>query len=954
MAQQLADRSPAGGPGFGFVGRRRELARVLEAVRHEPAVVLIEGEAGIGKSRLIREAVLALAAEGRPVLTGLCHPLREPIPFGPVTDALREAGPWLPPVARIPPTAGALAPLLPDLADHLPPPPPHPGDAPAERQLRIQAVRSLLAAIGRVVLVIDDLHWADLATRELLLVLARDMPAPLSLVLAYRPQDLSPGEHVLGSAYRRPPELAGATIQLHPLLEHDVADLAGAALGPDSSPPLVRALFRRSEGLPLVVEEDLLTLVEREPRDPAALATDLHRTPVPAALRETIGERLAGLPEESAALVDAAAVLAVPAAEALLAAVAEIAPERSTEALALALQARALRESGPDRYAFRHVLARQVAYERVPAPIRTRLHRRAIEVLRAHTPPPLVQIAHHLQAVGDRDGWLATAEAAARQAVEVDDLGTAAGLLRQLLEQDDLPAALRSWSALALARMVVDVADAADSTRILGRILADPRLPGPDRGEIRLGLGLLLVNQGQDRAGFREIERSVEELADRPSRAVRAMVALAIDEKRDASAWLDRAERTERQGGCDEPARASIRAARLNLLAREGDPAVWPLLDELPRGCEDPEVRRHTVRALYNVGDLAIELGHDRRAGELLDEAIDLGRRALAPKIEGYILIDRLRLELLAGRWAGLEERMAALARDYPDLVMAEEERRLAGGLMAAARGEWARALEHFGVVAETREKEFTTTPALRAATGAVGVLLARKEPERAWAVAEPALAELRRVRAWPRGTGLVAVAVEAALARGDRKGAQGLVAEAEQGLRGRDAPAATAELLLAQGLLALGSDDAAAVRCFEAARDTWQRIGRPYHEALAAERLAGPLAAAEPDRAAAELAAAAETFDELGATSDLARCQHALRELSQPRTTGRGRRGYGRQLSPRERQVAEFLAQGLGNQEIAQALFLSPRTVEHHVAHVLEKLDVSRKDVRARLARGD
>lgn len=937
--------------GFGFVGRRRELARVLEALRHERAVVLVEGEAGIGKTRLIRETVSALTAEGRPVLTGMCHPLREPISFGPVIDALRQSGPWLPPVPVIPPTAGALAPLLPDLRHRLPPPPPHAEDAQAERQLRIQAVRSLLAALGPAVLVVDDLHWADVATRELVLLLARDLPPALSLVLSYRAED-SPDGLALGSAYRRPPEIAGATVRLRPLLEQDVADLAGDALGPDSSPQLVRLLFRRSEGLPLVVEEDLLTLSER-PRGrtgPGALTVDLERAAVPAALRETVGERLSGLSAEGSAIVDAAAVLAVPVGESLLASVAGLGQERSARGLTEALRAFALRETGPDQYFFRHVLARQVAYERVPGPRRGRLHRRAIETLSARTPSPLVQIAHHLRALGEQEEWLEAAEAAALQALAVDDPGTAVTLLHQILDQDHLPGDLRSRAALALARTVLDFADAAASTRVLGRLLTDPQLPAADCGEIRLGLGLLLVAQAEDRAGFREVERAVGELASRPSRAVRAMVALAIDEKREGWAWLERADRTVQQGGCDEAAAAAVRAARLNLLAREGDPAVWALVDELPRTSGDLEVLRHSVRALYNVGDLAIELGHDRKAAALLTESMDLTRRARAPKSEGYILIDRLRLDALAGRWDGLEARFREIGREFPDLAMADEEQHMAIGLLAAAQGQWARAAEHFGIIVAARDKEFTVTPSLRAAAALVSVLLAQNNPKEAWATAEPAVADLRRTRAWARGTGLVAAAVEAALACADRTTAQQLADDAERGLRGCDAPAAFAELHMAQGLLLQDTETAAAADRFDTAQRMWHDIGRPYNTALAVERLAHALVAAHPEQAAAHLTRSIEIYSRLGAASDQARCERALRDLGLARRAPAGCRHYGQDLSPRERQVAALLAQGLSNHEIAQAMFLSPRTVEHHVARVLQKLGVPRGDVKAGL----
>jgi hypothetical protein len=96
IAPRPIGEQTARGEGFAFVGRGQELDLLLAALQHPPAVVLVEGEAGIGKSRLVHEAASVLTAANGRVLTGLCHPLREPFPFGPVVDALRKAGPWLP------------------------------------------------------------------------------------------------------------------------------------------------------------------------------------------------------------------------------------------------------------------------------------------------------------------------------------------------------------------------------------------------------------------------------------------------------------------------------------------------------------------------------------------------------------------------------------------------------------------------------------------------------------------------------------------------------------------------------------------------------------------------------------------------------------------------------------------------------------------------------------------
>lgn len=931
---------------FSFVGRARELDLLLAALRHPPAIVLVEGEAGIGKSRLVREAAAVLReADGR-VLTGYCHPLREPVPFGPVIDAFRKAGPLLPRVEAIARTAGALAPLLPDLADRLPQPPQHSGDARADRYQLVQGVRSFLSALGPVVLVIEDVHWADEVTRELVLMLSRDMPEELGLVLTFRGQDTRPGT-LLGSAFRRQPGIGGATIHLAPLSERDVHELVVNALGRGADAALGRAVYDRSEGLPLVVEEDLITLREHGVQGRPAGVADLERAEIPQGLREAFTERFEALPPAGKAIVEAAAVIAVPAGEDVLAEVAGLDADEGQEGITEALRLAILRETGSATYAFRHSLAQLVAHRNIPGPRRLRLHRQAVLVLEAQSPPPLVQIAYHTLQSGDREGWLGKAEEAAAQAVALGDDGTAAGVLHRILDQPGLPEQTRARVALDLSRIVVRGADYTLNAAVLRRILADPRLSTAARGEIRLTLGLLMANHSADRAGYQEIEQAIEELAEYPDQAARAIIALAMDERDGASeqAWalMARAERTLERGS-SEATRAAVEATRLTLMAREGDPAVWEALDRMPRRAVDAEVLRQTVRALYNVGEIAIELGHDRRAEALLTESGELTKFASFPHIEAYARIALLRLEVLAGDWDEIDERFGVLEREYPDIVMGHIERALMTGRVAAARGRSARALELFTTATELARGETQVTNALRSAAGLIALGLAEGAAADAWAVAAPAVAELRRAEAWARGTGLVPLAVEAALACGERDAAGGLVEDVEREVPGRDTPAASAELHLARGILLGRSRDAAI--CFAQAHGLWVEIGRPYEAAQAAERLGSALVADDDKDAVAHLEQALAVYQRLGATSDAARCRHVLKDLGPARTPARGRRGYGDELSPRERQVAEFLARGATNHEIAQALFLSRRTVELHVSRTLKKLGAVRKDV--------
>ncbi|MEK2495514.1 AAA family ATPase [Kitasatospora purpeofusca] len=1021
------------------MGRVGELSRLTDALARPPAVLLVEGEAGIGKSRLVAEAVRALdersgtgttgtgtttqdgtptptppghAAPRRPVLLGRCHPLREPEPFGPVVDALRDAAALLPPPAELPPSTGALRLVLPDLAAQLPAAPPDGGTLLSARRLLAQGVRALLTALDAPVLVVEDLQWADDATLDLLVRLARDLPPRLALVVTYRPEDLPPGAPAPGAAFRPAPArtgghgagaghgAVGAPVRLErlePLDEREVTALARSVLGPAATPELARVLYERSQGLPLAVEEDLRTLAERPPieRTPAertpAERTPAERTPtgptatgltatertgassgrtatgdlaavlaaaeVPRGLRDAVTERLARLGGDGAAVVAAAAVLGVPADEALLTAVAGLDSEAGADGLTEALHAAVLRETAPDRYAFRSPSARQVAQGRVAGPRRRVLHQRAVAALGTREPRPLARIAEHTLAMGDRPAWQDLAQAAADQAAALGDPGGARRMLRGLLDEPDLDPRRRGRAALALARLAADDVDPAASVQVLSGMVADSRLPVADRGEIRLALGFLMAVHSGNRAGFDRIRESLEELEERPVRAARAMVAIAMDERdgagRRSGEWLARAENLL-AANPDEDVSAAVRATTLTFQARSADPAVWDRLDELPRDSERPEVMRQTTRALYNTGEIAIELGYDRRSANLLEESRRLARLTGIPYLECYSRLALIRLDMLAGRWDLVEPRFARLGAEFDDLAMAGAERSLLFGRLAAGRGRLALAREEFEIAARFGQRESQVTVALRAAAGLGGLQLLEGDTAGAASTVGPALATARQADAWARTAELLPVAVEALLATGGRAEAGEVTEEATESLTDRGAPAVTASLHLARGLLLDADGDPEAAEAFTRARDHWQDIGRPYEAARADERIAAALAARDRVRAAERMAAAERVYLELGATTDTARCRKLRRDLDLGGIGSPGRRGYGKRLSPRERQVAELLAQGTGNQDIAQALFLSPRTVEHHVANVLAKLGTGRAGTAQALALAD
>jgi hypothetical protein len=206
--ERLADPAvPAAGPtgrggGLrrlpGFVARDRELAALTAALDGPPALVFIEGEAGIGKTRLLREFT-ASAAERHRILAVDCLAFRQPHTLGPLVDAVRQASDGIARF-RLSALAGALRPLFPEWTGDLPPAPEPAEDATAARHRVFRALCELLICLGVNVLIVDGAHCADEATLEFLLF---GQPQ-FSLVVSYRPEEV-PADSLLRRHCQRLP-----------------------------------------------------------------------------------------------------------------------------------------------------------------------------------------------------------------------------------------------------------------------------------------------------------------------------------------------------------------------------------------------------------------------------------------------------------------------------------------------------------------------------------------------------------------------------------------------------------------------------------------------------------------------------------------------------------------------------------------------------------------------------
>ncbi|WP_433334345.1 ATP-binding protein [Spirillospora sp. CA-294931] len=934
-----------------LIGRGPELETLTTAAAGSPSVMLVEGEAGVGKSRLVSELVTTLRARSVWVAMGYCQPLREPFPYGVIFECLRSCGDHL---GDLSPVTGALRPYLPELAELLPPAPEQLGDPAADRHQMFRAVRDLLAALGRAVLVIEDVHWADEGTRQLLRFVMTDPPPGLSLVVTFRREDL-PGDAPLGRAFRPPPGTTSAHLVLGPLDAEGVGGLVEAILGDqDVSAEFAETMRQRTAGLPFVVEETTYALRNLDgavQADGEAARRLLDNVEVPALLRETMLERLHALPEGARAIAEASAVLGVPATAELLGEVGEVAEAESRVQVTRLLESAVLVEVAENTYGYRHTLAQRAVYDTLPGPHRQELHARAVTALGRIAPPPLIQLAAHSKRAGLLAEWLRYSEQAADSAMDAGDASTAIDLLRAVVSEHSVAADDVNRLAIKLCQHALAGLHHEETTAQIEALLSDSRLTEEVRGEVRLWLGLLLVREtGEMARGRAEIELAIGSLHNRTERMLRGMAVLALPYLSRAPAsesrvWLERVE--DRMD--DLPPGVFRTALLANTLGGRlicGDPDAWGRIGRLPAASDltDSDELRELARAHCNLADSCSWIGHYKRARQFLHTGVNLANQSGASYVVGTAEATRIRLDWLSGDWTGLEERVERLSQAYAHLLPVTSELQLVKGWLATARGDWDRAENSFLATRMAQPDSAVIPVAIAALGGMTTMLLNRGTLDAACSYADRGVEILRRKGIWVWAGDLAPQAVEAYLAAGRADDARAVTGEMGSGIAELDAPFARAAHAACEAQLAAATGDRAeASRLFELAIGRHERLGMPYRTAQLTEQ------AARNDPAdVTTLNDLARSYEALGATMDAARCRHRVRSTGVATPSRRGRRGYGNELSPREQDVARLLASGRTNREIAQAMFLSRRTVEEHVANVLRKLGVtSREEIR-------
>ena len=889
-----------------LIGRTSELAFVLDRVRvlgeRSSATIVVRGEAGIGKSRLVDEAVRAARDEGYRAAVGSTREYAN-APYAALDEVLEQLGVEL--VADVDVDDGAV-------------------DAKMRRFSAVaESIAIAGAAAGRGLLIaVEDLHWADLGTLELLRFLARRLAArAVTFIVTYRADEIEADSARARSILALERD-AQAVVTLSPLPSQQIERLIASVIRSGDrtvSPAVVSEIRDLSDGRPLFAEELLRGVFERLDRDVDAVPT------VPASIRVAVNERYASLTETDRAILLHAALIGRRFSARFVAAFAghDLLSVYAALRRARDLQLVVEQPGEADAFAFRHALTREAIYAQMLRAEAQLMHAKVAQALIEEPQADAAAIADHLWHAGDAQAAAHWSDRAGDEAYAVFAYSDAARAYERAyrLGAD----ARRAYRAERAADSWYALGDLAQSVEWFGRAAEAHDAAGQPRLARRLALrkARSLFEGGRYEAGLRAADEltTTEHVEPELRFEAELMVAGLLTVNGRASEALARLTRAEALGIQPDPfvkARFSgTFATALSYLGR-ADEARPRFATAISQARENGDYDQ-LLRSYNNWANLELGYGTVGRAHELYLEAIAVAAHTKISRVSAWVMMNDALCAVLVGdldRATDLLARVAEIEHGVNvvhrwsvalALQLGTMRGRPSEGDLERARGELDESIDDVHL------------PSISVLAGAIAYRLA----------AEHRIAEagdvLGRVLPIFNEVEIPYWLVDAASLYGDgptRVRARELAA----------AVAARAGARPAQGMLAV-------VDAREALRRRRREESQGLAEvAVAAFRDAGwTLHEAHALELAGRVAEALALFRRMGATGEVARITH-VGALDQNRRRGDAT------LTGREREIAGLVVAGLQTKAIADRLVISERTVESHLAAVYRKLGVTNR----------
>lgn len=949
-----------------FVGREEYVA----ALSQGGGTVLITGDAGVGKSRLVAELERRASEGGKLALIGECLELADgELPYAPIVSALRPALRDEAPLAGLTdPDLRELARLWPEIAAGAAPSSEDATTGASKARLFSLLLRLLdrLADEREVLFVLEDLHWADRSTRDFVAFLVRaGRSDDLTIVITLRGEDVH-RHHPLRDFVTELSRVRGVRrLELAPFTRGELALQVEGITGKRPSPDLVERLFERSEGNAFYTEE---------------LLAAGGATPLPASLRDLLLLRIERLDEPVRQLLQIAATAGRAVDERLLRTVAAMPDGQFESALRVALAHQVLVDVHAEgTYTFRHALVREAVYGDLLARRRRDLHAAIARVLAAQ--PELAvggvgvsgELAHHWQAAGELECALEAAVQASAEAEDAYAFAESAGHCERALTLWDQVEHPERLAGLDRATLLIRAAGAAVRADRPGRAVELAREAADElraeRDPVRLSHIHMLLGRGlwlsADHEGaLASYHEAVQLIPSEPPSSERAHVLAG-----EAQALMLSGRAKLALPVCEEALSLArevgdrlAEARALNTMAGCG----WRAGDPFENASRALSIARELgaveeIGRSYANGSEALEArGRIRDAIAFAEEGIAVaprwGLQDFVMYLSSSIAVWKFRL----GEWEAVD-RLIAEAPHIGSGSAAAPRHAIAGKL-ATARGDYA-AAEAELTLAEPMARGMGGPEWLPPALAAIGMLrLWEGRFEDATATLETALEYVSDLMYAPWIHTFVEVYPTAARIAADRAAherarasgnADARVADAGRALAALDAvlaeippgkqpPRAAAYRLLAaaETARAVERDDAGA---WEEVAQAFRELEEPYPVAYALMRQADALVAANDREAATAPLREADRITtglgerplhaEIEALAQRSRIR--LDEASEKPADALEQRG----ITPREQEVLSLLAEGASNREIAEALVISEKTASVHVSHILAKL---------------